>query len=1085
MSKLQVYKASAGSGKTFQLIGRYLYFLFQHPANYRHVLGVTFTNKAAEEMKKRIVYQLYLLSNELNSPYEQQLREAFNLTVKEIKEESRQQLQNILHDFFRFSISTIDTFFQQIIRAFAKEMGLQAGFNLELENDKVLNNVVDRILSALDESPHMVDWLSRFAETKISEGKSWNIKNDMINLGKEVFKEHVQSLNRQLKANANNSFFNDYLHDIQQIIQPFETFMQQNGQKALSMLSNNGLVISDFKYGHSGFANYFKKISTKTDFQPGKRVWQAVDNIDMWITKSSPKKEIIEHVYDELNNLLNDILVYYKQHFRDYYTAREIGNHLFTFGIIHDIADEVNNYTSEEDIFLISDSSTFLNEIISNNDAPFIFEKTGNMFRHYMIDEFQDTSRLQWENFKPLINNSLAENYSNLIVGDVKQSIYRWRNSDWDILAEQIDNKYPASQIQHFTLNNNYRSRTHIIQFNNSLFSQAQYVVQNKINELMEDEALEIQPEHLTDKVLNAYHDPIQNLPPGNIPGGYIHASFYAEDEFNERIHEEIPGKLVELFDKGYKPGDIAFLVRKNTEGQELAKMLLQFNSSGVIPEQYKFNIISEDSLFLKHASSIKIILCCFKYLIFPHDEINKKILSNEYYHYILKHIPDKEKQHDLFGKQDTNNPLSFEKLVPEQLITDLFYLRQYPLYELTEQIIALFGLNRIQHEIPYIEAFQDIVNDFTTGDSTDIHSFLSYWDETGSRKTLDLPEQQNAIRILTIHKSKGLEFDVVMIPFCHWKLNNTPGILWCPPSCPPFDKLQYVPVQYSKQLKQTHFYREYFDEYLKAHVDNLNLLYVAFTRARECLITWSVYKQESRSSQREPCSTVAQLMEACFLSDKRPDENNTFSLDEFWDTDHLQFTKGDIPQKTHQPTATDNSILMDHINAGTMHHTLQLRHYGKDFFSFNDKPVEEQLNYGTIMHEVLRNINTPDDIDQAIRRVFLNGLISQDERQKISELLHNALQNKDVREWFTTQWNVKTEADILLPDGRKVRPDRILIRDNQAIVIDYKFGLVEEKAYQQQVQYYMNYLSDMGYLDIKGYLWYVGLDKIEEVALS
>ncbi len=1083
MSKLQVYKASAGSGKTFQLIGRYLYFLFQSPSNYKHVLGVTFTNKAAEEMKKRIIYQLFLLSNGLDSPYNEQLQDAFQLTEHEIKDKAQQQLKNILHDFYRFSISTIDTFFQQIIRAFAKEMGLQAGFNLEMENDKVLNIVVDRILSKLNESPRMVDWLSRFAENKISEGKSWNIKNDMIGLGDEVFKEHVQSLNRQLRANVNNSFLNDYLKDIHGIIRHFESKMQEHGQKALNLLSNNGLEITDFKYAHSGFVNYFKKISAKKDFKPGKRLLEAVNNIDTWVTKNSGKEEAIKRIYDELNDLLNDILATYNQYFRDYYTAKEIGNHLFTFGIIHDIADELNMYTSEEDIFLISDSALFLNEIIANNDTPFIFEKTGNLFNHYMIDEFQDTSRLQWENFKPLINNSLAENHSNLIVGDVKQSIYRWRNSDWNILAEQIDNEYPSSQIQHFTLNDNYRSRTHIIHFNNTLFSRTQYIIQNKINALIEQEGLKSELEHLSEKVVKAYHEPIQNHSSENNPGGHIQASFISDEEFDERLKEDIPYKLIELFDKGYQPGDIAFLVRQNKEGQELAEMLLQFNSSGVIPEKYRFNIISEDSLFLEHASSIKIILCCFNYLIFPHDEINKKILSNEYYHYILQHTPDPQEQHDLFGKNDTNNPLSFEKIVPEQLITGFSVLRQYPLYELTEQIIALFGLNCIQHEIPYLEAFQDIVNDFSSGDSSDIHSFLNYWEETGSKKTLNLPEQQNAIRILTIHKSKGLEFDVVMIPFCHWKLNNSPGILWCSPSCPPFNKFKYVPVKYSKQLKQTHFFREYFEEYLKSHVDNLNLLYVAFTRAKECLITWSRYKQKSNSSQKEPYSTVAQLLESCFLTDGKNDEHLTIPFNQYWHPESRHFLKGDIPQKEQHHFEADHFVLIDHIKAGAIHHTLQLRHYGKNFFSFNEKSVKEQLNYGTIMHEVLRNINTTDDIDRAIHRVFLDGLISNGESKTISELLHKALQNKKVHEWFDeVKWKIKTEADILLPDGRSVRPDRVLICENKVVVIDYKFGMLEEMTHQKQVQYYMKYLSDMGYQDIKGYLWYVELDKIKDV---
>ena len=901
MSQLNIYRASAGSGKTFKLIENYLKLLFKNPSNYKHILAVTFTNKAADEMKSRIIKEINNLAKGRESNYINILSREFNLKPQDLKEKAQNILNNILHDYSRFSVGTIDSFFQRVIHSFTKEIGLQAGFNIELDDTQVLSEVIDRLLIDIDNTPDksgLKNWLIRFAETKIEEGKSWNLKNDINNLGKEIFKEEYKSFDKALiQKIENKEFLNNYFKSLNKVKYDFENTLKKIGDKAIEIISNHYLSLTDFSYKETGVAGYFYKISEKKNFIPGKRVIDAHNEMEKWYSKSTASdiKTNIENAYnDGLNELLVQALDYYNTNCYVYNTVAQISAFFYTLGILTDISKKILDYTDEKNIFLISDAAILLQEIIGDNDAPFIYEKLGNIYKHFMIDEFQDTSRLQWSNFKPLINNSLSENNTSLVVGDVKQSIYRWRNSDWKLLSEQVVKDVQNFGANSIALNTNWRSKKNIVDFNNTIFQYAARSLQEQFNQYQPllnppqrgglfHPFLQVDNEILADlktKLTKAYQDLEQHLPEKNShssTNGYVNISFIenTEDEnlpaealaqagWKDIVKQKLPKLIEDLQDNNYQLKDIAIIVREKNEGKEIADALLAYKNSDKAQDAYKYDVISNESLFIENSPVVCFILFVLKYFNNPSDTINNASLIHQYKRYINRTSscsPTANAEMSVANAKDNSNEELFKKHFPGSFINGIERLKQLPLFELVEQLSNIFSLNSITEDVPYLLAFQDIVLKFTQNETGDICSFLEWWEKNAKNQAINFSEQQDAIRIITIHKAKGLEFKAVIIPFCNWLIDHNPhhtNILWCKPDVEPFNKLELIPVKYTSKLSETIFYEEYFTEKLHAYVDNLNLLYVAFTRAKDVLYTFSPLKADVVSSQVEtPDSTL------------------------------------------------------------------------------------------------------------------------------------------------------------------------------------------------------------------------------------
>ena len=1082
MSQLSIYKASAGSGKTFRLTGEFLNLIFKFPENYRRILAVTFTNKATAEMKARILNELNILAKGQQSAYAHSLNKEYGFSDTELQYRAKKILSFLLHDFSKFSVSTIDKFFQKIIRAFVREIGIQPGYSIELNQNEVLAKVTDELLLEIDTNLDLQKWLSGLASEKIEKGEKWDFKDDIKKLAGEILKEEFLAFDQDLINKMHNKeFLKEYINDLRLIVASFENSLDTIAQKALDLIKTNALEISDFKYGKASVPNFFNKLKNK-DYELKKRTIDGAASYDMWLPKND-KKDIIEGVLNNgLFDLLNEAINYRNNNFENYNTAIQIQKLIQSLGILTDLSRKVHEYCREQNIFLISDSAKLLQTIIDDNESPFIYEKTGNTFKHFMIDEFQDTSKIQWHNFRPLIENSLALGSENLVVGDIKQSIYRWRNSDWKILSDQIQDEFKHYSPKVESLTTNWRSKKNIIDFNNAIFCYSSQVIQNYYNS--EFETSNSNPNPYQTKISDSYADVYQDSPATNTnQGGYIKHTFLHEKEYNynDEIKIRLPEIIKDLQDKSYRLKDIAILVRRGQEGQEIANILIEAKNQN--QSDYKFDFISSDSLYLANSSLVKFLVSILEFILNPNDDINIAFIAYEYHQYLKKLDLNSEDLHNLIHKHpDEERENWLKKIFPTQFIKSFAQIKQLPIYELIDQLVRIFDLSTIKHEQPYLSAFLDIILEFSKKTASDIHSFLVWWNESGIKKTLSISEDQDAIRIITVHSSKGLEFKNLIIPFCNWDIDHKAfqnNIMWCKTHVEPFNKLDLIPVKYSKSLIDTVFKENYQNEKLHAFVDNINLLYVAFTRAKENLFVFSPLKAKSTGIK-----TVGDLLFYTYnnyqkLSSKGKD---LVGFTDSWDPEKNILELGNLSNNTVVSEQTNNEFELTCFDSYNVKNKLRVKLHDNSFFTGKDSTPYEKVNYGKIMHEIFENIELEEDIPLAIEKLIIEGKISVKEKNNIENRIKETLSNKQVKSWFSSVWEIKNEAELILPNGSTLRPDRVLIGKDKVIVIDYKFGEQQEDKHIKQVKSYMDIIKKIEDKTTEGYLWYVDLNKIIEV---
>ena len=1070
--KLVVYRASAGSGKTHQLTGEFLRLLFSSPVAYKRILAVTFTNKATDEMKSRIIEELANLAGGKNSSFLEELIKELEKSEEQIREQARKTLINILHDYSAFSISTIDRFFQQTMRAFTREIGIGGGYNVELDSNKVLQEAIDSMLYDLErkENKQLLNWLIRFSEEKIENGETWNIRNDIQSLSSEIFKESYKAFSNRLQEEiVNKEFLDDYKEMLATIIRSFEQTSQQYGEKGLNIMARLGLKTDDFKGGSRSPFLQLSKWANGEIKEPTTTFTNLADNIDNWHTGKTEvnTKNKIEEAYSTgLNECINQIVSHY-QNTLLYQSAYEINRYYFTLGILSDVDKKVREYTVMNNILLISDTTELLNKIIQGTDSPFIYEKTGTYIDHYMIDEFQDTSGMQWVNFHPLIKDSLSAGKKNLIVGDVKQSIYRWRNSDWKLLEEQLDIDFDKESILHKSLDINWRSLPNIIDFNNAIFASSSKLLQAEFNSSL-PETNDNRLNQLSTKIETAYSGVYQNVPATkNKKEGRARIEFIDTVEYPDwQVYslKQLPETIEKLQKRGYSLKDIAILVRTKKEGEEVANTLLEYK--GLHPEsKYRYDIISDEALFIKNAQSIKLTISLLRFLWNPSDTSLRALFIYEYFKIQEQLATNEAIQKHFPGSSDN---------IPAEINCKLEKIRELPLYEMTESIFDLFHEAMDEKENIYIQSFLDMVLDFTVKQSSDLDAFLRWWDESGTTKTIFTPDGQDAIRIMTIHKSKGLGFEIVLMPFCNWDIDHKlTNILWCQPKVEPFNTLSLVPVKYSQKLKNTIFKHEYFEERLHAFIDNLNVLYVAFTRAKKEIIIYSP------KPKNEKISNISSLLWTSLNTQFTASEDKKYiDLCKNFDNESLVFELG----KDYLPCVNSKKEKSGEVEVGafssiSFNDRLKLKLNNKYYFSDNG-----QREYGTLMHEIISNVHTIGNLGEVMESYYLSGDITETEKFEIYNTIFDFLSKEEVVEWYSGTYKILNEVEILQPKGSFIRPDRVMIKDESVTVVDYKFGEKEDKKYLRQVKFYMSQIEKMGYTKVSGYICYVTLGKVQEV---
>ena len=1074
MSKpLTVYKASAGSGKTFTLATEYIKLVVENPQSYRNILAVTFTNKATEEMKMRILSQLYGIWKQLpdSANYMRVICEKTGQSEAFVSERAGIALRNLLHNYNYFRVETIDTFFQAVLRNLARELDLTANLRIELNDTQIEELAVDHLIEDLHTTDVILQWLLKYIMENISDDKSWNVIGQIKNFGKTIFRDHYKNVSNILREKMEEpGFFDRYTTQLRELRQTAMDRMKQLADEFFKIIRSEGLAIDDFSYGKAGICGFFLKLQEGyfDESVVGKRVTDSLGEPEKWCKKTHPRRELIYSLADStLGQILRTTMEERPKQWKIYQSADLTLRHLSQLRLLGSIEKKVRELNESANRFLLSDTQQLLHALIDGSDTPFIFEKIGTQLQHVMIDEFQDTSTVQWQNFKVLLSEAMSkEGTENLIVGDVKQSIYRWRSGDWRLLNDiQTQFPSPEAQLDIRTLSTNYRSERHVIEFNNAFFRTAAKL-----------EYLTLQDDPEATALQRAYTDVEQSVPDKLDNNGLINIQLLTADDYQEKTFARMANIVSELCDKGVRPSEIAILVRMNANIPLIADYFTKH-----LPD---IRIVSDEAFRLDASVAVNLLVEALHFITHPNDILAKANIAKLYQCYVLGNNTE---DNELLL---STNPL--DEQLPEAYINHFEELMKLSLYELTERLYTLFELNRLEGQSAYLCAFYDQLLTFTSENATGIDAFIAEWEETLCAKTIQ-SDEINGIRLISIHKSKGLEFAHVIIPFCDWQLEKQGNILWCQPDEAPFNELPIVPVDYSqKQMKGTIYEDHYQHEHLQNTVDNLNLLYVAFTRASQSLFV--IGKRNAKNSRSMLIEQVLPLIaeeksEAVLSGVDNENEPMEFS----WGTLMPKENKGH-QKESHNPFLQKTTPVSIDINTFNNPVSFRQSNRSKDFISEQDEESNEQqqrqyIQTGSILHQIFSTIRTSADIDGALKRLQLEGILYDEQvtAEKISSMLRKRLQNARVANWFSDRWTLFNECAILSVENGEVierRPDRVMTDGKEWVVVDFKFGSPKDE-YLDQVREYMQLLADMGHTDIKGYLWFVYSNKIQEVTFN
>ncbi|WP_346859864.1 UvrD-helicase domain-containing protein [uncultured Draconibacterium sp.] len=1083
---LTVYKASAGSGKTFQLVVEYLKLILENPFNYKHILAVTFTNKATNEMKSRILETLFQLANNAESDYVAALQKGNNLSEQFIRQRAKQVLKNILHDYNRFSINTIDSFTQKVIKSFNRELGISPNFTVELDSDIILQEAVDRMFSKISDDANLLKWLREYSKEKIENNRSQRIDDDIKNLGRELFKESFQVFFPEEGDSVyNRTNLKEFGKELRLIKSDFESTLKKQGREAVSLMEGAGLLPADFSGGATrSIGVFFVKLSNGVLPNFTQTILQHAEDVEKWSSKTSKKRaEILQLAQLQLQPKLIEIISYFNQNWERYNTTLAVLSQFRMLGILTDLKEEIQLLLKEKGILQMSDSNLLLSKIIGESESPFVYEKIGNFYKHFMLDEFQDTSGLQWKNFKPLLVNSLAEGHENLIVGDVKQSIYRWRNSDWNILAEQLDTDFSPAQKQDFTLEKNWRSDLNIIHFNNAVFENLKNTFEDYLFNGLNDNQTSLEK-------FNKVYDSYKQEPgkPDADKVGYIQANFLPKDEFREESTKRLVEQVKYLQDNGIKAEEIAILIRKNREGTEIIEAFL---AAAKLPEnkQYNLSVLSNESLFLHASKGVLFVIETIQYLVDPDNEIIQASLLQLWYSWLK---PELQKRGVSPGSNKGQNTLDFTDYstwhleanfqeqfdgeLGEKLNTAKAKVLLSSLDETITQICSLFGLFYFEAELPFLQTLIDKAGELKTSLSNDLSNLLFWWKEKGYNASVNVNDKVNSVRLLTVHKSKGLEFKAVLLPYLNWETSwsgtNAP-LLWCTSQNAPFNQFPLLPVKAGKTMEASEFAPVYYSEKVNNYIDTLNLVYVAFTRAKSALIVNCPEAVESKSNNSTSEKPLGYLLYKALKQ-----QSSTQLFQDCLDEENQVFEYGVLP-KSNTIEEEQNSSIIKNYRFKDFSEKIKLRLSGEDFFQEEDKHHSVK-NIGKLVHEILSEIETGQDIEKACFKAFHDGKIDKKELDEIQTTLLKNLEMDEVKQWFDGTYKILNERDLLTPK-KLLRPDRIMYLGDKAIVVDYKTG-EKNKKYNKQVQAYAETLLETGFKSVTGFLWYLNQNEIEPV---
>jgi ATP-dependent helicase/nuclease subunit A len=1051
---LTIYKSSAGSGKTFTLVRLYLEKVIRSPYLFRRILAITFTNKATEEMKSRIILELKLLADGHNSSHLQFLQESTKIEEAEIRKRAGEVLLKILHEYSSFSVSTIDSYFQVLSRTLAKELKLPVKYNIELDLDSICDAVTEQLLSLAGKNDAITGWLKEMLVDRIDQGKNWNISSELKKMVKEIVN---RSEIRHLAESIDSQRFFEFIRKVKTRRDEIAQNYKSISEEIFLTLKKAGYDYTDYSYKSASALSFCNKViantySIKTYEKISNRFVSGVEDPLTMLSKEKQKDdvflnltvEVIHPLMVQLNEQINETL-------NEFTTAIEVLQLSFMVGVLTPLNDELKNFRDENQLFLLSDTTRMLREAVRDTDAPFIYEKSGNSYSHLFIDEFQDTGNEQWQILKPLVTNSIANGNDVLIVGDAKQSIYRWRGGNMNLLLHDV--RKQLNQFSSITkeekLDTNYRSLQNIVEFNNQIFEKiANAIVKDpSVNQLAMETAYQ------KDALFQKHQD--------NANGGYIAIDFFesdkkekksnTSDQDTEEENEGWKAKSLQKFgstisdalSRGYHLKDIACIVRTGDHESEVVKYLL---------EKTNYAFISGNSLKVAFNEKVLFLISCMRLLLDPenkilHEEINFFIdRSNFKVDGIERNINFRNQPENTFSKK----VLLANKTNISQLPVHLCYL----------QILKMSGLDKPD---VFTDKLTDIIIEFANSNGTGISEFITWWDEKSITKdwSIEMPDSIDAIRIITIHRSKGLQYPIVIMPIIDWTIIPKPqGIIWAKSNTAPYNEFPAFPLYSKKSLISTSFGEDYLEEYGATLIDNLNLLYVAFTRAERELYLFSNLGAKENSAGKLLIDSLSQ---------------NPIWLE--------QINSGiQIGEKTTPATAKKKESINSLNNPLNITSTeLEISVQSSFIPEVNFKFESEETVFGNYIHNLLFLMDKKDDLEYAFHQLVVKESIdvNSETAQKIKNETLEIWELMEKQMWTDKHFKVEKEIDICDKVGILHRPDRVLISDDEVIIIDFKTGSPNKK-YHQQVNLYCSLFKEMGHKSVKGYLLYTKTKSIE-----
>ena len=1002
---INIVKASAGSGKTFKLAKTYIELLFRSEDRYayRHILAVTFTNKATGEMKNRVLKELDILARE------PQASGYFNDFVKEfgpedkLRKRAEDMLFNILHDYGAFAISTIDRFFQQTLKAFAREIGQFSSYQVELDKDSLVRESVDRILDSMTEKDNsLVGWITESVMEGLREDGKLRIDKGLYEIATKLKSEEHREIVERYGLDESKVHSKENLRQLRKdcvvLMNSYLEKLSAAAQAVIDVFARARIQPEDSNKGFFAVVRNYIGLKRGVEVKPVTSSFrEKASDSSKWFAKKN--QSMLPLVEGALEEPLAAFVAMFDTPLKVYNTAKMLYSKVYDLGIAAELYDEFNALVKEKNVMCLDDSNILLKRIIGGSDAPFVYEKLGVRFEDFLLDEFQDTSTIQWQNFEPLLRESNDNGRDNLVVGDVKQSIYRWRGSDWNLLSSGIKEIFPDSDDS-LSLTSNWRSLGAIVEFNNSFFKYAS----GELDRMLSSDT------HL---IRDIYADVAQEVKTSDKARGSVEISFCEKDGQLEAISDSI----ARAREAGASFGQIAILVRENGLGAEVASYLVERG----LP------VISDDSLHVKGSMTVRRLVSLMSCINNGEDSIAN---------YLAKSL----------GVELPEDYLSLTDLA-ENLLRSL----------------RVHDPSTFDSEVVYVQAFMDVLNEWTSSNGNSLQSFLKFWDEY-DKDCVSSPEDTDAVRVITIHKAKGLEFPYVIFPYAEKVKVFKDCYCWCrPDEGHGIDGLFNVCL--SGKSAESLFSDSYAKERLLQAIDNLNVFYVALTRAEKGLHIISeqppkVCKEAFESGQTDyEFKNLSQIL-------------YFFMRSQSWDPGQMYDFSKMPPRKAlaEYRAATYPSFgIKDRAS---------LKFSDDSAAYFSDEMILTPRVHGIVLHEIMSRVNSSADLKSSVRQAVSAGELSESEGEKCLSILCREIESHG--EWFPADRSiVRNELEIIGPDGHLHKPDRALVFPDKTVIIDYKFKNYDPqesyRGYRNQVARYMALYRSMGYPAVEGYLWFIG----------